>query len=109
MVKDKKEIADEIGIGEITLNDILSETRKPGRDPRRDAKAHFGNWCVRYEDLKEGMLLKGTVSCWFWCFCRYRVHQDGLVHASQLTNKRYVKHPLEVLSVGDIVDVKVMR
>ncbi|NMB44770.1 MAG: RNA-binding transcriptional accessory protein [Clostridiales bacterium] len=111
MVKDKKEIADEIGIGEITLNDILSELEKPGRDPREEMpKPILRTDVLDMEDLKEGMLLKGTVRnvVDFGAFVDIGVHQDGLVHVSQLTNKRYVKHPLEVLSVGDIVDVKVM-
>ena len=111
MIKDKKKLAEELGIGEITLDDIIKELEKPGRDPRKDMPAPILRQDVlEMKDLKEGMILKGTVRnvIDFGVFVDIGVHQDGLVHISQITNKKYIKHPLELLSVGDVVDVKVM-
>ena len=110
-VKDKKAMAAELGIGEITLNDILKELEKPGRDPREDMPAPILKEDVlEMEDLKPGMILKGTVrnAVDFGVFVDIGVHQDGLVHISRISAK-YIKHPLEVVKVGDIVDVKVLE
>ncbi len=110
MVKDKKKTAEEIGIGEPTLLDILKELEKPGRDPREDMpKPILRSDVLEMKDLKPGMVLKGTVRnvIDFGVFVDIGVHQDGLVHISQITN-RYIKHPLEAVSVGDIVDVAVL-
>ena len=109
-VKDKKKMAEERGIGEITLTDILKELEKPARDPREDMPAPIlRSDVLDMKDLKPGMVLKGTVRnvIDFGVFVDIGVHQDGLVHISQITDK-YIKHPLEAVSVGDIVDVKVM-
>lgn len=110
-IKDIKKLANELGIGEITLSDIIKELEKPGRDPRDEMpKPILRTDVLEISDLKEGMILKGTVRnvIDFGAFVDIGVHQDGLVHISQLTNKKFVKHPLEVVSVGDIVDVKVI-
>ena len=110
-VKDKKAMAAELGIGEITLNDILKELEKPGRDPREDMPAPILKEDVlEMEDLKPGMILKGTVrnAVDFGVFVDIGVHQDGLVHISRISDK-FIKHPLEVVKVGDIVDVKVLE
>ncbi len=110
-VKDKKAMAAELGIGEITLNDILKELEKPGRDPREDMPAPILKEDVlEMEDLKPGMVLKGTVrnAVDFGVFVDIGVHQDGLVHISRISDK-FIKHPLEVVKVGDIVDVKVLE
>ncbi len=110
-IKDKQALANELGIGEITLADIIKELEKPGRDPRDEMpKPILRTDVLEMKDLKEGMLLKGTVRnvIDFGAFVDIGVHQDGLVHISQLTNKKFVKHPLEVVSVGDVVEVKVM-
>ena len=110
-VKDKKKMAAELGIGEITLTDILKELEKPARDPREEMpKPILRTDVLEMKDLKEGMILKGTVRnvIDFGAFVDIGVHQDGLVHISQLSDKKFVKHPLEVVSVGDVVDVKVM-
>ena len=109
-VKDKKKLAEELGIGEITLTDILKELEKPARDPREDMPAPIlRSDVLDMKDLKPGMVLKGTVRnvIDFGVFVDIGVHQDGLVHISQITEK-FIKHPLEAVSVGDIVDVKVM-
>ena len=109
-VKDYKKLAEELGIGEITLQDIVKELEKPARDPRDEMpKPILRTDVLEMKDLKEGMVLKGTVRnvIDFGVFVDIGVHQDGLVHISQITD-RYIKHPLEVVSVGDIVDVKVM-
>ncbi len=109
--KDKKKLAEELKIGEITLEDILNELEKPARDPRDEMpKPILRSDVLEMKDLKEGMLLKGTVRnvIDFGAFVDIGVHQDGLVHISQLSDKKFVKHPLEVVSVGDIVEVKVM-
>ena len=110
-VHDKKRLAEELGIGEITLEDILSELEKPARDPRDEMpKPILRSDVLEMKDLKPGMTLKGTVRnvIDFGVFVDIGVHQDGLVHISQLTDKKFVKHPLEVVSVGDVVEVKVM-
>ena len=101
---------EELGIGEITLTDILKELEKPGRDPRDDMpKPILRSDVLDMKDLKPGMILKGTVRnvIDFGVFVDIGVHQDGLVHISQITD-RYIKHPLEAVSVGDIVDVQVL-
>ena len=104
-------MAQELGIGEITLEDIVKELEKPARDPRDEMpKPILRTDVLEMKDLKEGMILKGTVRnvIDFGAFVDIGVHQDGLVHISQLSDKGFVKHPLDVVSVGDIVDVKVM-
>lgn len=109
-VKDKKKLAEELGIGEITLVDILTELEKPARDPRDNMPAPIlRSDVLDMKDLKPGMILKGTVRnvIDFGVFVDIGVHQDGLVHISQITD-RYIKHPLEAVSVGDIVDVQVL-
>ena len=109
-IKDYKKLAEELGIGEITLRDIVKELEKPARDPREEMpKPVLRTDVLDLKDLKEGMVLKGTVRnvIDFGVFVDIGVHQDGLVHISQITD-RYIKHPLEAVSVGDIVDVKVM-
>lgn len=108
---DKKKLAEELGVGELTLEDILKELEKPARDPRDEMpKPILRSDVLEMKDLKPGMTLKGTVRnvIDFGVFVDIGVHQDGLVHISQLTDKKFVKHPLEVVSVGDVVDVKVM-
>lgn len=110
-IVDKKKTADELGIGTITLEDIVKELEKPARDPREEMpKPILRTDVLDMEDLAPGMILKGTVRnvIDFGAFVDIGVHQDGLVHISQLTDKKFVKHPLDVVSVGDIVDVKVM-
>ena len=109
-IKDKKKLAQELGIGELTLEDIVKELEKPARDPREDMPAPIlRSDVLDLEDLKPGMVLKGTVRniVDFGAFVDIGVHQDGLVHISQMTD-RFIKHPLEAVSVGDIVDVKVI-
>ena len=109
-VKNKAQLAQELGIGEITLTDILRELEKPARDPRDDMpKPILRSDVLDMKDLKPGMVLKGTVRnvIDFGAFVDIGVHQDGLVHISQITEK-YIKHPLEAVSVGDIVDVQVL-
>lgn len=111
LTRDKKKLAEELGMGEVTLTDILKELEKPARDPRDEMpKPILRTDVLSMEDLKEGMVLKGTVRnvIDFGAFVDIGVHEDGLVHISQLTDKRFVKHPLDVVSVGDIVEVKVM-
>ena len=110
-VKDYKKMAQKVGIGEPTLRDIVQELCKPGRDPRDEMpKPVLRTDVLDMKDLKEGMILKGTVRnvIDFGAFVDIGVHQDGLVHVSQMSNKKVVKHPLEVVSVGDIVEVKVI-
>ncbi|HJA06666.1 MAG TPA: RNA-binding transcriptional accessory protein [Candidatus Mediterraneibacter pullicola] len=109
-IGDYKKLAEELGVGEITLRDIVKELEKPARDPRDEMpKPILRTDVLEMKDLKEGMVLKGTVRnvIDFGVFVDIGVHQDGLVHISQIT-VRYIKHPLEAVSVGDIVDVKVM-
>ena len=109
-IGDYKKLAEELGVGEITLRDIVKELEKPARDPRDEMpKPILRTDVLEMKDLKEGMVLKGTVRnvIDFGVFVDIGVHQDGLVHISQITD-RYIKHPLEAVSVGDIVDVKVM-
>ncbi len=109
-IKDEKKLALELGIGELTLQDIVKELEKPARDPREDMPAPILRSDVMdLEDLKPGMILKGTVRniVDFGAFVDIGVHQDGLVHISQMTD-RFIRHPLEAVSVGDIVDVQVL-
>ena len=109
-IPDKKKLAEELGIGEITLTDIVRELEKPARDPREDMpRPILRSDVLDMKDLKPGMVLKGTVRnvIDFGVFVDIGVHQDGLVHISQITD-RFIKHPLEAVSVGDIVDVKVL-
>lgn len=108
---DWKKLAEELGVGEITLKDIVKELGKPGRDPREDMPLPVLRTDVLdMKDLKEGMILKGTVRnvIDFGAFVDIGVHQDGLVHISKMTDKKFIKHPMEVVSVGDIVEVKVL-
>lgn len=110
-IKDYKKLSEELGIGDITLQDIVKELEKPGRDPREEMpKPILRTDVLEMKDLKEGMILKGTVRnvIDFGVFVDIGVHQDGLVHISEITDKKFIKHPLEAVSVGDIVDVKVM-
>ena len=109
-ISDYKALADEAGVGEITLRDIVKELEKPARDPREDMpKPILRSDVLEMKDLTPGMVLKGTVRnvIDFGCFVDIGVHQDGLVHISEICD-RYIKHPLEAVSVGDIVDVQVM-
>lgn len=109
-IKNKKQLAEELGIGEMTLEDILKELEKPARDPREDMpKPILRSDVLDMKDLKPGMVLKGTVRnvIDFGVFVDIGVHQDGLVHISQITD-RFIKHPLEAVSVGDVVDVEVL-
>ena len=110
-IKDYKKLAEELGIGEITLRDIVKELEKPARDPREEMpKPILRTDVLEMKDLREGMILKGTVRnvIDFGVFVDIGVHQDGLVHISEITDKKFIKHPLEAVSVGDIVDVKVL-
>ncbi len=110
-IKDYKKLSEELGIGEITLRDLVKELEKPARDPRDEMpKPILRTDVLEMKDLTEGMILKGTVRnvIDFGVFVDIGVHQDGLVHISQITDKKFIKHPLEAVSVGDIVDVKVM-
>lgn len=110
-IKNYKKLSEATGVGEITLQDIAKELEKPGRDPRDEMpKPILRTDVLDMKDLKEGMILKGTVRnvIDFGAFVDIGVHQDGLVHISQMTNKKFIKHPMEVVSVGDIVEVKVL-
>ena len=110
LIKDTGKLADSLGIGEITLKDIIKELEKPGRDPREDMpKPILKSDVMNMEDLKPGMRLKGTVRnvIDFGAFVDIGVHQDGLVHISQICD-RYIKHPLDAVSIGDIVEVEVI-
>ena len=107
---DVKKLAAELGVGEVTLRDILSELEKPARDPREEMpKPILRTDVLDMKDLKPGMILKGTVRnvIDFGAFVDIGVHQDGLVHISQMSSK-FIKHPLEAVSVGDVVEVKVL-
>lgn len=109
-IADPKALAEKLGIGEITLTDIVSELEKPSRDPRESLPSPIlKSDVLDISDLKEGMILKGTVRnvIDFGAFVDIGVHQDGLVHISQIAD-RFVKHPLDVVSVGDVVKVKVL-
>ncbi len=109
-VKDYKKMAEKLGVGEMTLRDIVKELTKPGRDPREEMpKPVLRTDVLDMKGLKEGMVLKGTVRnvIDFGAFVDIGVHQDGLVHISEMT-ERFIKHPLEAVSVGDVVDVKVL-
>lgn len=111
MAKQNRQLASELGIGEVTLTDIVKELEKPARDPREEMpKPILRTDVLDMKDLTEGMILKGTVRnvIDFGVFVDIGVHQDGLVHISQITNKKFIKHPLEVVSVGDVVEVKVL-
>ena len=108
--KSVQRLSEELGIGELTLKDIIKELIKPGRDPREDMpKPVLKSDVLDMEDLKPGMRLKGTVRnvIDFGAFVDIGVHQDGLVHISQITD-RYIKHPLDALSIGDVVEVEVL-
>ena len=109
-IKDVKEVAEEIGTDPITLRDMIKELEKPGRDPREEMpKPILKSDVLDFDDLKEGMELKGTVRnvIDFGAFVDIGVHQDGLVHISEMSNK-FIKHPLDVVSVGGVVDVRVL-
>ena len=111
-VKDIKDMAEKLGIGEITLEDIIKELEKPGRDPREEMpKPILRKDVLDMKDLSPGMILKGTVRnvIDFGAFVDIGVHQDGLVHISQMRADRRVEHPLDVVSVGDVVEVRVME
>ena len=110
-IRDYRKMAEELEIGEPTLRDITEELEKPGRDPRDEMpKPILRSDVLAMEDLKEGMVLKGTVRnvIDFGAFVDIGVHQDGLVHISEMSSKKFVKHPLDVVKVGDIIDVKVI-
>ncbi len=109
-VGDYKKTAESLGIGDITLQDIVNEMEKPGRDPREEMpKPILRTDVLEMKDLQPGMILKGTVRnvIDFGVFVDIGVHQDGLVHISQICDK-YIKHPSEVLKVGEVVKVKVL-
>ncbi len=111
LAKNRSQLAAELGIGEVTLDDIIKELEKPARDPRDEMpKPILRTDVLEMKDLTEGMILKGTVRnvIDFGVFVDIGVHQDGLVHISQITNKKFIKHPLEVVSVGDVIEVKVL-
>lgn len=111
LAKNRTKLAADLDIGEVTLNDIIKELEKPARDPRDEMpKPILRTDVLEMKDLSEGMILKGTVRnvIDFGAFVDIGVHQDGLVHISQITNQKFIKHPLEVVSVGDVVEVKVL-
>ncbi len=111
IVRNMKAMADELKIGEPTLRDIIRELSQPGRDPREDLpQPVLRSDVLEMKDLKEGMVLKGTVRniVDFGAFVDIGVHQDGLVHISRMSGKKFVKHPLDVVSIGDVVEVKVV-
>lgn len=110
-IKNQEKLAKQIGVGEETLVDILKELEKPARDPRDEMpRPILRSDVLEMKDLKEGMILKGTVRnvIDFGAFVDIGVHQDGLVHISKMSKKKFVKHPLEVVSVGDIVEVEII-
>ena len=109
-ITNEKATAESLGVGEMTLHDIVEELEKPGRDPRSEMpKPVLRTDVLEMKDLKEGMVLKGTVRnvIDFGAFVDIGVHQDGLVHISQMSEK-FIKHPLEAVSVGDVVEVRVL-
>ena len=111
LIKDYSKLARELDVGELTLRDIVKELEKPGRDPRDEMpKPILRSDVMSMEDLKPGMILNGTVRnvIDFGAFVDIGVHQDGLIHISQLTDKKFIKHPMEVVSIGDIVQVKIL-
>ncbi len=111
LTKNRTQLAADLGIGSVTLDDMIKELEKPARDPRDEMpKPILRTDVLEMKDLTEGMILKGTVRnvIDFGAFVDIGVHQDGLVHISQITNKKFIKHPLEVISVGDVVEVKVL-
>ena len=111
LIKDYKKMAEELDMGELTLRDIVKELEKPGRDPREEMpKPILRSDVMNMEDLKPGMVLNGTVRnvIDFGAFVDIGVHQDGLIHISQLTDKKFIKHPMEVVSIGDVVQVKIL-
>ena len=100
-----------LGIGEPTLRDMVKELCSPGRDPREEMpKPILRTDVLEMKDLKEGMVLKGTVRniTDFGAFVDIGVHQDGLVHISQITDKKFIRHPMEAVHVGDVVEVKIL-
>lgn len=110
-IQDYEKLAKELNIGEMTLRDIVKELEKPGRDPRDEMpKPILRSDVLEMKDLKEGMILKGTVRnvIDFGAFVDIGVHQDGLVHISEMSDSKFVKHPLDAVSVGDIVDVRIL-
>ena len=110
-VEDIHKLASDLDIGEITLEDIIKELEKPARDPRDEMpKPILRKDVLNLEDLKPGMILKGTVRnvIDFGVFIDIGVHQDGLVHISQMSANKRVNHPLDVVSVGDVIDVRVI-
>ena len=110
-IEDMSKLADELGIGTMTLEDIVKELEKPGRDPRDEMpKPILRKDVLDMKDLTPGMILKGTVRnvIDFGAFVDIGVHQDGLVHISQMSAERRIEHPLDIVSVGDIVDVRVI-
>lgn len=110
-VRDIQKMAADLGIGEMTLQDIIKELEKPGRDPRDEMpKPILRTDVLDIKDLQPGMILKGTVRnvIDFGAFVDIGVHQDGLVHVSQMSGERFINHPLDAVSVGDIVEVKVL-
>ncbi len=112
LIKDYTKLAAELDMGELTLRDIVKELEKPGRDPRDEMpKPILRSDVMSMEDLKPGMILNGTVRnvIDFGAFVDIGVHQDGLIHISELTNKKFIKHPMEVVSIGDIVQVKILN
>ena len=109
-IHDYKKMAEELQVGDMTLRDIVKELEKPARDPREEMpKPILRTDVLEMKDLTPGMVLKGTVRnvIDFGAFVDIGVHQDGLVHISQISDK-YIKHPMEAVSVGDIVEVKVL-
>lgn len=112
LIKDYTKLASELDMGELTLRDIVKELEKPGRDPRDEMpKPILRSDVMSMEDLKPGMVLNGTIRnvIDFGAFVDIGVHQDGLIHISELTDKKFIKHPMEVVSIGDIVQVKILN
>ena len=110
-VEDMEKLSGELGVGEWTLKDIINELRKPGRDPREELDApQLRSDVLDIEDLEEGMILEGVVRnvVDFGAFVDIGVHQDGLVHISELSDTQFVKHPMDIVSVGDIIEVRVI-